>query len=102
SGDHEQRLKYVVKGLVLKGASIDCSRLKTLVMSAVLELSSHRIILIVRSSDAVAKYLLAGSNVSPFTKLRWKLKTRIFSKLCPDQTTTLESSPTDTRILESA
>ena len=81
-----------------------CSSVKLFIWSWEVELGPgdvNRKILIVRSSLAVAKYLLAGSNVMPLTWLWWFESVFNFSKVCPDQTTTFESSPTDTRIVPS-
>lgn len=55
----------------------------------------------VRSSLAVAKYLFAGSKVMPLTWLWCARIVLSFSKVWPDQTTILESRPTETRSEES-
>jgi hypothetical protein len=60
-----------------------------------------RKILIVRSSLAVAKYLLAGSKVMPLTWDWCWDSVFSFSKLWPDHTTIFESRPTVTRMEES-
>lgn len=80
------------------------SRTKLLVWSWAVELGAggvKRKMRTVRSSLAVAKYLLAGSNVMPLTWLWWMEMVFNFSNVCPDQTTALESKPTDTSIDES-
>jgi len=70
SGDQEHLLKYVVSGEPWKGATIVVSSMKLLVESYAVEFGRgevYRKILTVLSSLAVAKYLLAGSKVIPFT-----------------------------------
>jgi hypothetical protein len=70
SGDQEHRLKYVVRGEFAKGAVTVVSSTKLLTWSCEVALGGGEVkrnILIVRSSLAVAKYLLAGSNVIPLT-----------------------------------
>ena len=70
SGDQEHRRKYVVKGDSLNGLVIVVSTVKLVCWSCAVALAAGEVkrkILMLLSSLAVAKYLFAGSKVSPLT-----------------------------------
>lgn len=88
----------------MKGPAMVVSSIKLLTWSCAVAFGGgelKRKTLIVRSSLAVAKYLFAGSKVMPLTWLWWFDRVFSFSNVCPDQTTTFESRPTEIRIDES-